>query len=137
MNPELLARVERIAIVLAALTTVGWHAASSLPDAGSAAFGGALGLLNFRALRYLMGNVFAARGQGDSRPWAMLLGLKFGLLATVLYLALGVLSLAPVPLVTGLSSVVVAGLLASLYVAASPPVARPAPDAALTHENLG
>jgi hypothetical protein len=105
-------------------------------DSVAAGAGGLLGLGNFRALRHLMGNVFLAKEGGDSRPWALLLGLKFGAFALILFLLIAVLHLNAIALVTGLTAVVAAGLFISLQSAAAAPAPKEQP-AAPANERVG
>jgi hypothetical protein len=136
MNDKLLQKVERTALILAALSVAGWWYWGSAMDSVAAGAGGLLGLGNFRALRHLMGNVFLAQEGGDSRPWALLLGLKFGAFALILFLLIAVLHLNAVALVTGLTAVVVAGLFISLQSAAAAPAPKEQP-AAPANERVG
>lgn len=136
MNDQLLQKVERTALLLAAIAVAGWWRWGSPMQAVAAGAGGLLGLANFRALRHLMGNVFLAREGGDARPWALLLGLKFGAYALILFLLIAVFHLHALALVTGLTSVVAAGLFTSLQSAAAPPAAKEQP-AAPAQERVG
>lgn len=129
MNDQFLQRVERTALILAAFAVAGWWRWGSAMHAVAAGAGGLLGLANFRALRHMMGNVFLAREGGDTRPWALLLGLKFGAYALILFLLIAVLHLDALALVTGLTSVVAAGLFISLQSAASAPAPKEQPEA--------
>ena len=136
MNDQLLQKVERTALLLAALGVAGWWYWGTTMDSVAAGAGGLLGLGNFRALRHLMGNVFLAQAGGDSRPWALLLGLKFGAYALILFLLIAVLHLNAMALVTGLTAVVAAGLFVSLQSAAAAPVS-PEQPAAPANERVG
>jgi hypothetical protein len=136
MNDKLLQKVERTALILAGLGVVGWWYWGSAMDSVAAGAGGLLGLGNFRALRHLMGNVFLAKEGGDSRPWALLLGLKFGAFALILFLLIAVLHLNAIALVTGLTAVVAAGLFISLQSAAAAPAPKEQP-AAPANERVG
>lgn len=136
MNDQLLQKVERTALVLAAIAVLGWWHWGSPMASVAAGAGGLLGLANFRALRHLMGNVFLAKEQGDNRPWALLLGLKFGAYALILFLLIAVLHLDALALVTGLTAVVASGLFASLQSAAAAPANQEQP-AAPANERVG
>lgn len=136
MNDQLLQKVERTALVLAAIAVLGWWHWGSLMASVAAGAGGLLGLANFRALRHLMGNVFLAKEGGDNRPWALLLGIKFGAYALILFLLIAVLHLDAVALVTGLTAVVAAGLFVSLQSAAAAPAPKEQP-AAPANERVG
>lgn len=112
MSLPVVQRVERIALLLTGVATlvtvvVTWDLGWIL----GVALGGLLGVGNFYALRRLVGGMVASAAQTRSRRQtaaAVLLTLKFGLLAAAIYLVIRFVPIEPLGLLCGISVVVVA-----------------------------
>ena len=100
--------IERLSLVIVALTTLGALAAGRGSLAAGIGAGGLLGVANFYALRRLMGAIVRARPGAARGAASLLLVLKFGILAVILYLAMTHLPLDPMGVLAGFSIVVVA-----------------------------
>jgi ATP synthase I chain len=113
------ASADRMTVFVAALglaIALGYLSVSTRA-ALSAGVGGVVGLLNFLALRYIVGRVV----DGDMQRKAGLIGLIYLKMGGVMFAVYWVISsgfVAPIPFTVGLSSLVV-GLIVSSLIAAS------------------
>ena len=113
MSQPVVQRIERIALLLTgAATLISLVLTWDLGWVVGVALGGLLGVGNFYALRRLVGGLFASASEdAHSRKqmtMAVLLILKFGLLAAIIYLVIHIVPIEPVGLLGGISVVVVA-----------------------------
>jgi hypothetical protein len=105
VNDAALKKIERTSLVLVCAATLAsllfWDVAVLL----GVALGGGLAALNFFALRRIMGAIFASSGQRQALM-AVLLTLKFGVLAACIYLIVKYVPVDPTALLAGISVVV-------------------------------
>ena len=99
-------RIERLSLLLVGVATL---ASLLLWDLGitlGVALGGAVGTANFYALRRLIQSMVSGDSPRKQTVMVVLLMLKFGLLAALIYLAVKLLPINPVALLVGVSMVV-------------------------------
>lgn len=110
MTAFIIHRVERIAIVFVAVATLlsllFWPRAVFL----GVATGGGLAAVNFYALRRILQGILQASGRNPAKQvmLAVLLTLKFGVLAACLFLIVKYVAVDPVAFMVGISLVVLA-----------------------------
>lgn len=100
--------VERLAVLLVAAAALIAYGVGRRDLAIGIAVGGALAVANFYALRQLVAGVLQSRSDGRRAGMALMLLLKFAVLAALFYLVIVVVPLDGVGLIVGVSLVVVA-----------------------------
>lgn len=126
MNPQLLQRIERITLAVGLVTFVLFAALRGVGSAASVAVGCAIGLMNFFLLRILVLRlIHSARTDGAAGGGSVVLfGLKFIVLALVVFAVIQLKRIDAMALAAGFLSFLVAIVLASVLPSAetvSPP----------------
>ena len=106
MNEEALKKIERTALVLVCAATLASMLLWDVSVLLGVALGGGLAALNFFALRRIMAGIFRAGTGQRQAAMAVLLTLKFGVLAGCIYLIVKYVPADPVALLAGISVVV-------------------------------
>ena len=100
--------IERLGLVLVALATLATLWLGRVDVTWGVLIGWLLGVVNFYALRRLMGGIMQAGNPPRQIALTLLLLVKFGLLGLVLYLVLTHFPIDPLSMLVGVSLVVVA-----------------------------
>lgn len=110
MNPQLISRMERTALLLGIVTTALCGLMWKVPGMVAAGVGALLGSANFRGLHFLGRRVLskAQSGEGSAKAGGlvMLLMAKMGLLFACVWIALAKFGLMPIPFALGISAFV-------------------------------
>ncbi len=119
-------RIERIALALVAVATLvsllTWDARVVL----GVGLGGALGAVNFHALRRIMAAIFAAEGARNTKLafCGVLLSFKFGALAAVLFAVVNYTTVDPLAFIIGISVVVLSIFIEGFRIMLQSPAAQ-------------
>ena len=120
-HAAVLLRVERVAYALSGIATLGSLAAQSIPFSLGVVVGAVIGLVNFRAIRFIVerGVQSSARAgsEGDAAPrWAFLalFFVKFAILVAGVYALITLTEVDTVGLALGLSTILLATVAVTL-----------------------
>ena len=118
MNDQTVQRVERISLVMIVMATLASLVAWQRPVFLGVGLGGLLAAVNFHALRRILQGLFHSEGNhsGKQAALAVMLTVKFGLLAASIFLVVRYLPVEPLAFLAGMSTVVVAILVEGIRV---------------------